>query len=594
MIVALGIWVFAPALHGDWLWDDGLYFTHNALLQNLAGLETIWFQPGRFIEYYPLCETVQWLQWHWFGTNTLGYHVINIALHLLNALLVWRLLAKFGLRLAWLGGLLFAIHPVQVESVAWIAELKNTLSLAPFLLAMMAWIDFEKQGKRSDYVLALGLYLVAMLCKISMGSFPVVILLYAWWKRGKIGWVDVGRVMPFFVVALVLSGTTWWAGAEYRTFTQISTDAVPVGGLFSRLALAGLTLSSYFFECLWPVGLMPIGSLWKVNPPSLLQFLPWPIFMAVACLLWRHRAGWGRHALLGLGFFTLMLAPFLGFIPISYMSFTWTMDHLLYVPIMGLIGLTVGGIEQADEHLAQAMRRGGAGLIALVLVLLACESHYYAGLYRNGETLWSYAVEKNPQSWLTRYALSACEMRNGEISEAVAQLEQVVRLNPGKSEALYNLATARMVLGDQATALENLVQYCRQFPPDRTTDYAEVWICLLRARLGQHGQASAGLSQALAQRWRSEPSDGISLVAGYFLGRINEPSLLAAAASNNPEQDRSRHCEAWYYVGMKRLFSGDRPGAAEAFHHCLATGKSELAEYLFAQAELRALEPAGR
>jgi len=594
LIVASGIWVFAPALQGDWLWDDGLYFTHNPLLQNVAGLETIWFRPGHFIEYYPLSETVQWVQWHLWGMRTPGYHVTNLALHLLNALLVWRLLTKFGLRLAWLGGLLFAIHPVQVESVAWIAELKNTLSLAPFLLAMMAWIDFEQRGKRCDYLLALGLFLVAMLCKISMALFPAVMLLYAWWKNGKIRWGDLKLAAPFLIISVVLVTVTWWAGNEYRLLSQLPADTVPLGGALSRIALAGLTFSFYLGQCLWPVGLMPNYPLWRIDPPALLQFLPWLVFMGVAYGLWRRRGGWGRHVFLGLGFFALNLAPFLGFIPVSYMSFSWTMDHLLYLPIIGLVGLVVAGVEQSGTILAPAMKRVGAGLVVLVFVLLACESHRYAGLYINGETLWTYAIRENPSAWLPRYALSAVEMREGRIPEAIAQLEQVVRLNPGKREALYNLATSRMATGDHAGALADLVQYCQQFTPDRTTDYAEVWICLQRAREGQSARAATELSSALKRNWYSRPSDGITLVAQYLLGGINEPSLLAAAAANNPEQDRARHCEAWYYIGMKRLLSGDRPAAAEAFQHCIATGESEFAEYLFAQAELRAIPAAGQ
>jgi hypothetical protein len=154
------------------------------MTQSPTGLWSIWFEPGSQLDYYPIKASVQWLQWHLWGMDTLGYHLTNVVLHILSALLVWRLLSKFGLRLAWLGGLIFAIHPVQVESVAWIAELKNTLSLPPFLLAMCAWIDYEERGKAKDYFLALGLFLVAMLCKLTVVLFPLVILLYAWWRRG--------------------------------------------------------------------------------------------------------------------------------------------------------------------------------------------------------------------------------------------------------------------------------------------------------------------------------------------------------------------------------------------------------------------------
>jgi len=149
LIVLAGLWVFWPALHGDWLWDDNRLITDNLQLRSLSGLWNIWFAPGSQWEYYPVEQTVLWVEWQLWQNETLGYHIITLVLHLLSALLVWRLLGKLGLRLAWLGGLLFAIHPVQVESAAWAAELKNTLSLPPLLLAMGFYLDYEERKKQT-------------------------------------------------------------------------------------------------------------------------------------------------------------------------------------------------------------------------------------------------------------------------------------------------------------------------------------------------------------------------------------------------------------------------------------------------------------
>ena len=199
LIVLAGLWAFYPALSGEWLWDDGSLVARNALVHDPAGLWKIWFEPSRLIDYFPLKVSVEWLEWHLWQNQTFGYHLTNIVLHILSALLIWRLFGKLGMRLAWLGGLIFAVHPVTVESVAWISELKNTLSLPPLLLAMGAWVDYEEKGNRKDYFLALGLFLVAMLCKTSMVMFPMVILLFDWWKRGRIGWKDLKASLPFFV-----------------------------------------------------------------------------------------------------------------------------------------------------------------------------------------------------------------------------------------------------------------------------------------------------------------------------------------------------------------------------------------------------------
>ena len=257
---------------------------------------------------------------------------------------MWRLLGKLGVRLAWLGGLLFAIHPVLVESVAWIAELKNTLSLPPFLVAMCAWIDYDEHGKWTQYCLALGLFLVAMLCKPTMVMFPVVILLYAWWRRRRIGVQDLKASVPFFAVSLALGLTTLWF-----LHHAMAPQAVQLGGFLSRAACAGLSLAFYFSKFLLPIGLLPTYPQWTVGRPSLVQFLPWPILFGVLYLCWANRTSWERHALLGLGFFLLNLAPFVGFRAVAYMSFTWVMDHVLYIPVIGLIGLVAAGLSWLDR-----------------------------------------------------------------------------------------------------------------------------------------------------------------------------------------------------------------------------------------------------
>jgi tetratricopeptide (TPR) repeat protein len=450
VITAAVLWIYWPVLHGDWLWDDDILVTDNALVHDPSGLWKIWFDPGALIDYQPLKVSVSWLQWQLWGNDTLGYHLTNVFLHLLGALLVWRLLSKFGLRLAWLGGLIFALHPVQVESVAWIAELKNTLSLPPFLLAMCAWIDFDERGKRRDYFLALGLFLVAMLCKPTMVMFPVVILLYAWWKRGRIGWRDAKAGAPFFAGSLALGLVT--LGFLHQHITGAA--AIPMGGFFSRLACAGLSLSFYFSKCFLPVGLLPIYPRWVVDPPTLMQFLPWPILLVVIFWFWIKRASWGRHALLGLGFFLINLAPFLGFNAGSYMAFTWVMDHLLYLPIIGLIGLAVAALGQIEHRLSSAFRPCGIGLVALLMALLAFDSHSYARMFTNQQTLWTYELRHNPEAWLAHNNLGTALQNTGQLSEAMEQFELTLQINPNYADTYYNLGTVLLQTGRVSQAIE--------------------------------------------------------------------------------------------------------------------------------------------
>ena len=454
LIVTGGLWIFWPTLRADWLIDDKFYIPDNPLLRDPARLWKAWFQPGSFIEYYPLQETVQWLQWWLFGANTLGYHLTNVALHILNAFLVWKLFSKFGLRFAWLGGLLFAIHPAQVESVTLIAELKNTLSLPPFLLAMCAWIDYEDHKQQRDYWLALGLFLVAMLCKITMSPFPVIILLFAWWKRSRIDRNDVKGSVPFFVVSLVLGIITIEAGNTFAQANNFPPYIEQMGGLFSRLVLAGVIFSFYFSKFFWPGVMLPIYPKWAIDPSALSQILPLLAWLVATYWLWAKRQNWGRHVILGVGFFLITLAPFLGFHAISYMRNSWVQDHLLYIPIIGLIGISMAGLERINESLSDSLHFLFVGGVALVVVILTFESHYYAGEFVDEDTLWTYTVQRNPTAWGAYYALGDLALKDGQVAQAIQYYEIALKIRPNTAEVHNAMGVALLKSGQVSEAIE--------------------------------------------------------------------------------------------------------------------------------------------
>ena len=489
LIIAAGLWVFWPALRGDWLWDDNFYITDNSQLRNLSGLWNMWFEPSRQRDYYPLEQTVLWLEWHLWHTDTLGYHIVTLVLHLCSALLVWRLLGKMGLRWAWLGGLFFAIHPVQVESAAWMAELKNTLSLPPLLLAMCCYLDYEERWRTNDYLLALGLFGVALLCKLTVVMFPVVILLYAWWKRGWIGWNDLKVSAPFFMLSLAVGLITILGGVWDRQFNHPVTGQVPAGGFAARLVLAGQEIAFYFSKSVLPIELLPVYPKWAVDPALPLHYLPWLVLGGAVWWLWTKRQGWGRHALLGLGFFLINLAPCPGFIPAPNMGYAWVMDHFLYLPIIGLIGIVVAAMGQAAERLTPTFRPVGVGVVALVMILLAWESHSYAGLYINQETLWTYTLQRNPEAWPAHINLGDALQQSGRISEAIEQFEQALRINPDYDEAHYNLGNVLNQTGRASEAMEHFEEALRINP-----EYAEAHYNLGNA-LRQTGRVAEAIEQ---------------------------------------------------------------------------------------------------
>jgi len=557
VIIAAMLWIYWPSMRGGWLWDDDLLVTDNVLLRHLGGLWKIWFQPGVTRDYYPFDSTVWWVEWHLWGMRTTGYHVTNVVLQIVSCLLVWRLLAKVGLKLAWLGGLLLAVHPLQVESVAWIAEMKNTLSLPFFLLAMIFWMNYEESNRRRDYLLALGLFLVAMLGKPTMLAFPGVILLYAWWKRGRIGWSDVKGSLPFWGVALLLGLATVW-------FTQISQppatkeDLAAMGGFGPRVIVSGWVAPFVLGKVFLPLELMPVYPKWTVDSPSLLQLLPWPVLGGIIWYLWTKRKGWGKDALLGLGFFLAMLAPVIVFVAANHVTMTWSMDHMEYLSMIGMFGLIAGGLGVLYDRPPFSLRVLGAGALSIVMGWLAWKSHSYARNYSDQETLLSYTLRLNPEAWSAHYNLGLILMKTGREEQAVAQFEEALRLSPAFARAEDSLGNVLTQMGRSAEAIghyENALEIKPDFA-EAHYNFGEL--------LGQTGRTEEAVNQ-YQEALKIKPE---LYKARYNLGNIwlrtgRAPEAIEqyqAALKIEPD-----YAEAHYNLGNALMQTSRAPEAIEQF-----------------------------
>jgi tetratricopeptide (TPR) repeat protein len=488
LIVAAGLWVFWPALRGDWLWDDNVVVTDNSQLHSWSGLGQIWF-GAPITDYWPLSWTALWIEWHLWGNHPLGYHLCSLVLHLCSGFLVWRLFGRLGLRGGWLGGLLFVIHPLAVESVAWIAEIKNALSLPLFLLSCDAWLDGEEDRGKSGYLRSVLYYLAAMLAKTSTVMLPLVLLLYGWWKRGTITRRDIQRTIPYFVIALVMGLVT----IHFQNHGP-EADAFKMGSYFTRLLGAGMAVCFYLGKFVWPTELLPNYPLWTLNAPS---FPPLVIVLLLAGLflgLWTQRKSWGRHAIFGLGFFVLNLLPVLGFVKMAYLVISPVADHFVYLPMIGLIGLVVAAMGQAEKRLTPAFRPVGAAMMAGVMILLAWESHGYAGMFINQETLWTYTLPRNPGAWTAYNNLAVALEDKGRIPEAMERLKQALQINPNDTEAHYNLGIALEKTGRISEAIGQYEQALRLKP-----NYAEAHNNLGNAlmRTGRMAEAVKQYQEAL-------------------------------------------------------------------------------------------------
>jgi tetratricopeptide (TPR) repeat protein len=547
-------WIYAPALRGGWLWDDNTEMPQMAALAGPGALARIWIHPDTG-DYYPVKTTLEWLQWRWWGNDTLGYHLTNVALHVAGALLLWRLLRQLGARCARFAALVWVVHPLAVESVAWSDELKNTLSLPLLLLAMMAYVAWdqrrERGGAASLYLAAVGCFLLAMLSKSSVVMFPVVLLLYAWWRRGAIGWRDLRATAPFFTVSLAL-------GVVALCFQQqhgLAGLTIPLGGPATRLARAGLMAASYLRLALLPVNLMPIYPRWTVHALAPASFLPWIALAAGFALLWPRRATWGRHVLLGLGWFFLNLVPVLGFVTISHFRFTWTMDHLAYLPLAGLVGLGAAGLGALEARWAQphrAWRWGAMGLAAALCALLATESRRLAAHFQSEESFWSYALERNPDAWLAHNNLGDVLLARGERAAAIAHFQRALQLYPDYAEAEYNLGLAEAGAGQLEAAAGHYAASLRLEPRngDARNNLGNAYL-----RLGRTPEAVDQYAEAV----RLDPSDvqarcnlGVGLMR---LGRRDEAIAQYREAQRLRPDWAPAHTDlgnAWAQLGRTR------------------------------------------
>lgn len=459
VIVLACLWIYSPVFDGDWLWDDDYLITKNPVVQSPVGLWQIWFAPTT-ADYFPLTMSALWVLWKCFGLDSTGYHIVSVLLHALGACLVWAMLRGAGVRGAWLAGLVFAVHPLAVESVAWVAELKNTFSLPFFLAAACFFIRFEDTGRRGFYWASLGFFLAAMLSKSSVVMFPVALLLYIWWRRDRIVWRDVREAAPFFLVSLLLGLVT----LQFQHSRAIGDEPIPIGGLDSRFAIAGMGIFFYLSKILWPALLLPIYPQWKANPPEALQFLPWPVLAGLLAVFWLKRKTWGRHALMGAGFYLIMLLPVLGFVAMSYMRVGWVADHFVYIPMIGIVALVVAaGVRARDS----ASTRWGPlfGIFAAAAVaVLAFWSHRYSGIWENEDKLWGFTLEHNWNCWQAHNRIGALEFNRGNVDVALDHFREATRLRPDLAETQNNLGSAVLAKKDTKAAIRYFREALRLSP----------------------------------------------------------------------------------------------------------------------------------
>jgi protein O-mannosyl-transferase len=557
LLLLATILVYQPAWNGGPIWDDEEHITKSEL-QTVTGLIRIWTEPGASQQYYPLTHTLFWIEHRLWGERTLGYHLSNILLHACSALLLLKILRRLEVPGAWLAAAVFALHPVQVESVAWISELKNTLAGVFYLGAALAYLRFTQDRKRAFYVLALGLFLLGLLSKTVVVSLPAALLLVLWWKRERLAWKqDVKPLMPFLIVGFGFGMFTAWM--ERTFFTSLSSEFN--FSLVERFLIAGRALWFYLGKIFWPADLTFIYPRWNISQAVWWQYLfPAAAIIALA-VLWRHRLRW-RATFVGAVFFTLTLFPALGFVDVYPFRFSFVADHFQYLATIGPIALVSAGIVAIFDSFAKKTSALRPVCSAGLLLILASLTWRQAAIYVDSETLWRTTIARNPSCWMAFNNLGIVFRQNGRVSEEIASYLQALELNPNSVEAHANLGVA---LEQDGRLDEAIIHYQQalKINPAYARIYNNLGVALDRS--DRLDEAIACYEQVLKSRPDFAEAHNNLAVALQRNGRLDE----AAVHCRRALEIKPDYAEAHYNLGNILQQNGQFDEAIAHYHQAL-------------------------
>ena len=500
VLIAVAAWLaHGPSLAGDFIWDDHDMLAGNPLVTQ-APLVELWTNTKQ-PDYWPLAYSTHWFEYRLWGTYAPGYRAVNLVLHILNALLVWRLAARLVPRLAgapaWACGLLFVVHPVTVEAVAWLLQRKSLLSTLGALAALDCYLAYERSGRRRWYVAALACFTAGMLSKTAIVFWPGVLLLCDWWQHRAITRADLRRAAPFFAISLALGMVALW----FQQHGMHSSEVVRDDGWISRLFLGCRAFWFYVGKALWPVNLAFVYPRWSFDPRVVSSYLPALALVALAAAGWRWRRTWGAALGATLAYQLLALGPVLGLVIIYYMRYSLVADHWQYLALPGLIVLVIGAAWSAISHAALVVprfgARAGAGLaaalllIAVALLVPGARDHAAIFGHESNAELWIDTLAKNDRAWMAMSALATAKVQSlpddpaqarGQLADAVRLFRRAAELEPNDVAIRYNLGAALASLDRNDEALVELLRAVQLNPnsPDAQFNLGVFYVRLQR------------------------------------------------------------------------------------------------------------------
>lgn len=451
-LTALIATAYIPVTQAGFVWDDDQHLAHNVALRTVSGLGRVWFDIDATPQYYPLVHTSFWLEYQLWGDHPLGYHLVNVLLHAMVSVLAWRLLLALGVPGAWLVAAVFALHPVQVESVAWVTERKNVLSGVFYFASAIMYLsavglDQQKPNlpySNRRYLASLAFFGCALLSKTVTATLPAALLVLVWWKRGRIRAADTKPLGPFFALGIVLGFLTLWIEKNQVGARGGAWDL----SALERILVAGRALWFYAAKLAWPADLSFIYSRWNVSQASWWQYV-YPsaaILLMLALFCARHRIGRGPIAAVCL--FAGTLFPALGFFDVYPMRYAYVANHFSYIAGLGIMALLIGPAWRlAVDHGPSAVLPTRVAACTLLAVLVAF-TWQQAATFRDSKTLWLATLDNNPDAWIAHNNLARLLEADNRLSEALRHDRQAVK---SPTNPAINVATSHYNIGNILT-----------------------------------------------------------------------------------------------------------------------------------------------
>jgi protein O-mannosyl-transferase len=550
IIFAFAFIAYYPCMSGGFIWDDKMLLTENEIIKAPDGLYRFWCTTEP-TDYWPVTYTAFWFEWRLWGMNPTGYHVANLILHVVEGWLIWYILSKFSIPGAFLAGLIFVVHPVNVESVAWIAQRKNTMALLFFLLSIFCYVQAETQPTTQNrlyrhgvdlwYMFSLVTFMLAILSKGSVVILPVLLLGIIWWRRRPMAW-DLLRITPFFVAAVGFTAVNVWFQ------THGTREVIRDAGLMERLLGAGAVIWFYLYKTLLPINLDFVYPQWKIDINSLLWWLPILTALMVTAVLWWCRKGWSRPFFFAWCFFCVALVPVMGLTDSYFMKFSLVADHYQHIAIIGVIALVSAGWSEWYRHSRGAKHWAAMMVAIMALGMLAFLTWRQSGYYRDEMTLYQVTLGNDPNCWLVHNNLGVIFAEAGRPHEALEHYQQALRVKPKYANFYNNLANVLKDMGKLPEAIEQY-QYALRLDPNSAEIHYNLGQALVK--IGQYPEAIEQYRQAVNLKpYYSEALNSLGL-ALVNVGRVAESiEIYKKALAINPNYI-SAHNNLGYALCMK-------------------------------------------